>query len=364
MKILQVINNLDIGGAETLLKNYVLKNSDAGIENHVCTLQGGSTFILDELERNNIKLFRLGLKNKYMAITALRGLRKIIAGEGYDCVHFHLFPGQYYGAKLSGEFKNIRFLFTEHSTYNKRREIKLLYPIEKWSYESYESVLCISKTTADALAAWMPQIKPKIKVVHGGIVIEPVERNKNPFYDAVFVGSLRGNEKGADIFIKAVKEIEKRISHAVIVGDGIMREELTNLRDSLGLREKIEFAGNVSNVNRYLADAKIFALPSRWEGFGLAILEAMAAKTPVVAANVGGIPEIITDGMDGILVPPEDPPALAKSMLYLLNNSDIAEQLAENAYRTVTGKFSIETYSKKLNAVYKGLSADDFKGNV
>jgi len=363
MKVLQIINNLDIGGAETLLKNYVLNNGDTDIENHICILEGSDTFILDELQKNGIKVMRLGLPSKYSLFKAMKGLREIIAQGDYDCVHVHLFPGQYYGAKLAGEFKNIHFVFTEHSTYNKRRDMKILYPIERWSYGKYENVLCISRTTAKSLYAWMPSIKPIVRVVYGGIVIREIQKKREPFYDAVLVGSLRGKEKGVDIFIKAIKAIEDHVSNVAIVGDGVMKKELMELRDSLGLKDKIEFTGNVDNVNEYLSNSKMFVLPSRWEGFGLAILEAMAARVTVVASNVGGIPEIVTDGKDGILVPPEDAIALGKSMLYMLNNEDMAAQLAENAYETVTEKFSIEAYAERLNALYKELCSTESKEN-
>ncbi len=355
MKVLQIINNLDIGGAETLLKNYVLNNNDNTVENNICLLHGSNTFILNELQKKNIKVFNLKLSNKYSALKAVKQLTSIISEENYDCVHVHLFPGQYYGAVLAKKFKNIPFIFTEHSTFNKRRDIKAFYPIEKWSYSRYKRILCISEMTSKSLTSWMPSIKPKLKVVYGGIIINEVQRNKEPMYDAVLVGSLRGKEKGVDIFIKSIKAIENHINKAAIVGDGMLMDELKALRDSLNLRDKIDFIGNTDNVNQYLSNSRIFVLPSRWEGFGLAILEAMAAKLPVVASNVGGIPEIITSGQDGILVPKEDTKALSEAMLYILNNEDKAEIMAEKAYNTVIKRFSIEVYSKNLNNIYREL---------
>jgi glycosyltransferase involved in cell wall biosynthesis len=352
MKVLQVINNIDIGGAETLLKNYVLNNEDSEIENDICLLLDSSTFILDQLVRKNIKVFQLKLK-KYSMFKAVRELRKIIAQGGYDCVHVHLFPGQYYCAKLAGEFKNVRFIFTEHSTFNKRREIRALYGIEKWSYSKYDRIICVSEMTRKSLESWMPALKPKLTVIHGGIVVKAAARQEEPYYDAILVGSLRGREKGVDLFIKALKKIESSISRAVILGDGVLKDEFVALRDSLDLTDKIEFAGNVENVNEYLAKSRLFVLPSRWEGFGLAIIEAMAARLPVVASNIGGIPEIITDGKDGILVPVEDVDALSRSMLGILEDKEKAAALGENAYNTVVERFSMQVFSKKMNTLYR-----------
>jgi len=355
IKVLQIINNLDIGGAETILKNYVLNNDDRDIQNDLCLLVGSDTFILNQLKEKNIKIYKLDLKSKYSMFEAMKQLRDIISKGHYDCVHVHLFPGQYYGAKLAKEFKNVHFVFTEHSTFNKRREIKALYPVEKWSYNSFEKVICVSAMTCRSLADWMPSIKPKLNVVYGGIVINEIHKKKEPLYDAVLVGSLRGNEKGVDIFIKAIKMIEGHISRVAIVGDGVLRDELVSLRDSLALTDKIDFVGNVDNVNDYLSDSKMFVLPSRWEGFGLAILEAMAARMPVIASNVGGIPEIIEDGRDGILVPVEDVEALSKNILRVLKNEYEAAALAENANKKVHERFSIEAHVKRLNNLYKSL---------
>jgi len=357
MKVLQVINNLTIGGAETLLKNYILNNTDADIENHICLLldSDDNTFLLDQLIDKNITVFKLKL-NKYSLFKAVSEIRKIIAQGAYDCVHVHLFPGQYYCAKLADEFKEVHFVFTEHSTFNKRREIKALYNIEKWSYSKYERIICVSEMTRKSLENWMPSIKPKIRVIHGGIVINEISKPREPLYDAVLVGSLRGKEKGVDIFIKAIKNIENQISRAAVVGDGVLKEELISLRDSLNLTDKIEFVGNVENVNEYLAKSRMFVLPSRWEGFGLAIIEAMALRVPVIASNIGGIPEIITDGKDGILVPVEDIQELSKSMLEIMGNDEKAFKMAENAYKTVVEKFSIQVFVKNLNSLYRELA--------
>lgn len=355
MKVLQIINNLDIGGAEILLKNYISSNDDISIKNDVCLLNVSNTFILDQLKEKNINIFNLKLNNKYSAVKAIKEIKSIISQNNYDCVHVHLFPCQYYGAKLSDEFKDIHFIFTEHSTFNKRRNIKCLYPIEKWSYSKYEKIICISRMTAASLESWMPSVKSKLSVVYGGIIINDISRNEKPFYDAVLVGSLRGKEKGADIFIKSIKAIENSINKVAIVGDGILKGQLISLRDDLKLTNKIDFIGNTGNVYKYLSNSKMFVLPSRWEGFGLAILEAMSAHLPIIASDIGGIPEIITNGKDGILVPADDIKAFSQSMLYVLNNKNKAMVIGENAYNTVANKFSIEAYTYSLNKLYKDL---------
>jgi glycosyltransferase involved in cell wall biosynthesis len=93
-------------------------------------------------------------------------------------------------------------------------------------------------------------------------------------------------------------------------------------------------------------------LPSLREAQGISILEAMARRRPVVATAVGGIPEVITSGVDGILVPPADPGALAKAIIGLLSDVELRKRIADAGYRTVAERYSIDAQVKRIEAVY------------
>lgn len=354
MKVLQVINNMDIGGAETLLKNYVISNKDQSVKNSICILQGKKSFILDGIREHNIKVYNLGLKNKYMFIKALVGLNNIIRKNNYDVVHIHLFPGQYYGAILKILNKKVKFIFTEHSDSNSRRNKKIFYLFEKSSYSVYDKILCISKMTKKSLVRFIPKLEEKCEVVYGGIKKTSIYNN-NKIYDIILVGSLRSNVKGVDVLLKAINLIQDKVNKVCIVGDGVLMNELVSLRDSLGLNQVVEFVGNQKDVNSYLSKSKIFVLPSRWEGFGLAIIEAMAQKIPVIASEVGGIPEIITNMENGILVKSEDYVQLSKEIEKLLKDEELRRYLTKNAYNKMETCFSIDVYVDKLNYIYKTL---------
>lgn len=348
MKILQVINNLDIGGAESLLRDYVLHCERN--ENIVVTLVASDSFITKTLEKQKVRVIDLGLKNKYRFFAALRGLSRIIQAEKPDIVHGHLFPSQYYLAFLKRFFRKTPFLFTEHSTKNKRREKKVLLPLEKWSYSVFDRVISIGEVTRTELEKI--HSSPKNVVVYGGIDSRKYRKERQEIYDFILVGSLRGNEKGVDIFLTALSMMKDSFQKAVILGDGVMRGELTAMRDRLGLKEQVDFLGNVGNVEDYLCQAKVFVLPSRWEGLPISIMEAMFAKTPIIASRVGGIPEIVPDRECAYLFEAEDAKGLRDAMQELLDHREMREGLARNAFDRASGIFTLEAYTRRMDDLY------------
>jgi len=148
----------------------------------------------------------------------------------------------------------------------------------------------------------------------------------------IAVGGLR-KQKGYPYLLQAFQQITRSIpSHLLIVGNGPDHDELETLARSLSLDDRIHFAGFQKNPYALMARADIFMLPSLWEGFGIVIIEAMACGLPVIAADCPEGPgEIISDGVDGLLVPPADSPALAAAALRLLENKRLRGNLVKNA---------------------------------
>jgi glycosyltransferase involved in cell wall biosynthesis len=145
--------------------------------------------------------------------------------------------------------------------------------------------------------------------------------------------------KGQDVLIAAMPYVLKELPDVKLhlVGDGPERKNCALQIAHYGLEKNIILRGNLPHdeVPKEIASAAILVGPSRREGQGLVFVEAQAAGTPVIGTNVGGIPEVITDGVTGLLVTPENPAALAQAILKLLRNPDFAKQLAEDAKKTV-----------------------------
>ncbi len=143
-----------------------------------------------------------------------------------------------------------------------------------------------------------------------------------------------------------------------LAGEGEL-DRVERRASELGIRAHVHLPGWIDAARRdaLLARASVFVLPSHAEGLPVALLEAMAAGCPVVATRVGGIPDLVTDGVDGLLVPPRDPEALANAIRRVLTDPTLARHLGSNARATVATHFSPERAMERLENVYLGLGA-------
>jgi len=172
------------------------------------------------------------------------------------------------------------------------------------------------------------------------------------------MGSLTP-EKGLDVLLQALPFLTVRHPRLglCIVGDGRLRASLQDLARELGLQERVFFAGAQTDVRPWLAAFDLFLMPSRREGMGIAILEAMAMGKPVVASRTGGIPEVVIDGRTGVLVPPDDPRILAAAVEGLLQDGARCRTLAQAGRRHVAQAFDLESMLRRLEQEYENLLA-------
>jgi glycosyltransferase involved in cell wall biosynthesis len=163
-------------------------------------------------------------------------------------------------------------------------------------------------------------------------------------------------EKGHRFLLDAMPAILAAVPDAwlAIVGEGSERGALQAQARGLGVRvaRRVVFTGRREDVSALTADLTVAVLPSLREAQGISILEAMARRVPVVATAVGGIPEVITSGVDGVLVPPADSAALADAVISLLRDESLRRRLGEAGYRTVADRFSIDAQVRRIEALY------------
>ena len=181
--------------------------------------------------------------------------------------------------------------------------------------------------------------------------------------DTILVGTMGhlAPLKGFEELIQALAEVIKGGLDAklAIVGDTIYsssdgyKQKLLSMVCSLGLKDKVVFTGFRENIPEFLASFDIFVLPSRSEGFGRSNLEAMAMGKPVVSTNVGGIPEVVVDGITGILVPPRNSLELARGIMRLLHDRTLRRSLGKEGRRRVEEQFTLRFHVKKIEGIYE-----------
>ena len=168
----------------------------------------------------------------------------------------------------------------------------------------------------------------------------------------LFVGRLE-RFKGVDMLLNAVAFLQNENVELIIAGDGSERRNLENLAEELGVKNRVRFLGYISPLDVYkeYAQADIFCGLSRSEALGNVFLEAQAAGCAVVATNVGGIPDIVSDGQTGILVKPDDAQGAADGIRRLLRDSDLGKRLTEAGKRNAEG-YDWIVISKKYEGIY------------
>lgn len=169
----------------------------------------------------------------------------------------------------------------------------------------------------------------------------------------LFVGRL-SKEKGVDVLLNAYAQYytEGGEARLLILGDGPSRNECEQLASKLKLGNQVTFLGHRNDVFSFYSQADVFVLPSRTEGLPMALLEAMALGIPVVASNVGGVPDLVCEGISGRLVPPDEPESLAATFHDLLDNYEDAVLMGYRGKNRVCCDFSAGPWAKKIENIY------------
>lgn len=195
-----------------------------------------------------------------------------------------------------------------------------------------------------------------VTVIYNAVLIPELDERPDADFEPriVFLGRL-GKPKGIYDLLEAFQEIEKVIPACKldVAGDGEL-ERARAYSDELGLGGSVSILGWIDSSERekLLSNAALFVLPSYAEGMPMSLLEAMAAGLPVVTTNVGGIPDLVTDGIEGIVVEPGDVSALVEAMASILLDSELGDRLGKSAHERIASQFSIDNTIKKLEKLY------------
>lgn len=296
----------------------------------------------------------------------IRLLGKLIQREAPDIILTHQVKSHFL-IKLSRLPQKCRWVAFHHGYTAPDRKTRAYNYLDRWSLPSADHVITVCQSFAKDLADAGVHAE-RISVQHNSVRLPPpaspeeVKALKRRFGIAedervvLAIGRL-SQEKGHLDLISAFARLSNShpglVAKLVIVGDGPERNKLEAAVSSLGLTERVIFAGHINNVRVFYAAADLLALPSHTEGSPNVVLEAMAAGVPIVATTVGGVPEILEDGKSALLVPPSDPTTMAMAIGDLLQNKDKAQMLASNASEAVAARHTPETYVNSVLAIYQ-----------
>ena len=304
--------------------------------------------------------------------TSARALAKILKQVGADILHIQLIS--YYGGRvplLAGRWADMPMVVTHHIAPDSP-----LSQIEQFGRQPFldEVLRFISVSEENRKLQLLNMGLPPERTVciHNGIVPSPVVPDKS-LARSVFLNELGINidapligaigrivtQKGFEYLIRAMPQILSRTPDAqvVFIGEGELMAELNDLAVELRVADRIHWMGFRSDAQMLQPGLDVLAMPSLYEGLPLALLESMAAEIPVVAHAVSGIPEAVTDGQEGYLVPLGDLGALAERISDLLNNPVLAHEMGRRARQRVLQQFTLDGMAQKTAALYEDILA-------
>ncbi len=349
IRVLEAITPSRIGGAEVFVTELFSSLSEMGA--HVEVFCPAGRPFVDYAEARGIHPITWKTHGKFDPLTVIR-LARLMKRHRIDVIHTHLSTASLLGAfaaKLAG-----------------KRSVAHVHGLNTATCFKYSDlIIAVSEKVKEHLVAQGIR-ENKIRVVHNGVNLlrfQPTDTREakaklgyDPDEPLLGVFGRLSSEKGQRTAVEAMFLIAKgnpspslshgergfEDAHLAIVGDGKDRSDLEASVDALGIRESVTFIGFMQDVREMMSACDVVIVPSsRGEGFGLVAVEAMALRKPVVASAQGGLPEIVVPDETGLLVPPNDPQALAEAVCRLLSDPDLARAMGAKGRARVEERFAL-----------------------
>ncbi len=378
-KILYIITKGNFGGAQRYVYDLATHLPKDKFETIVACGDKDGDLLIEKLKEANIRT--INIENSQRDINAnkdwktFRELIKIIKAERPNVVHFNSSKIGFLGSlvilflKLTTKNYNLRSIFTSHgwafNEQNRSAFSKLVFYIAHYfTVLLCDTTIAVSEKTKRDIS-WLPLIKDRVKVVHNGIenfktiskkeAAEILIKKDKKEVVILTLAELHHN-KGIDVALRGIALLPQKIRERInyyIAGDGEEKEKLQKLADSLEISSAVHFLGEVENGKKLLSGTDIFLLPSRTENLPYAILEAGMAGVPIIATSVGGIPEIIRDMQNGILIHPRNPKEIAEAIMYMLDHKDRQKEFGSEIKKTVSNFFTLEKMVQETIKLYR-----------
>jgi glycosyltransferase involved in cell wall biosynthesis len=365
MKVLMFTTHLNVGGVSTYVVTLAKYLKQKGVD-VVCASGGGR--LVPELDKCGIKHYEVPIITKselhIKLFFCFLKLIEIINAEEITIIHAHTRVSQLVAHWLR-KVCDIRCVTTCHGFY-KRRLGRFLIPA--WG----EKVVAISDPVRAHLVNDFHVAKSQIALIYNGVEPDHFDVKLNAFdkeelrryykvgAGGMIVGGISRLEevKGYQFFIRAIPAVLEKFPDTkfILIGDGKYKKHLVKLARKLKIKDKIVFTGKVEGVDVALGLIDIFVHPAIWEeGFGLAVLEAMAAGKPIIASNTGGVYALVKDGKNGWLLPPREVDALSAAIIKMIESPDLMRSMGEASQCIAREKFSMDRMADEMIAMYNDL---------
>ncbi len=369
MKILNIIETLGRGGAEQALVNLLPALRARGLECEVAVLWPPYSLAAD-LEKKGIKVHRLDIPHSWAVIKGSLKLAKLLKNRNFDIIHAHLFFAEFYSAltypivpspRRVVSFHNLAYDIHLTDTFWKKFRKQMHSFMLRYNTNSQ---IGVSSAVAKHYSAHLNL--QNVKVIHNAFPIDDVQPEINP--DQIraaygidptdFLMIMPGRlspEKNHDLLLEALTILREKnlYPRLLIVGDGPLRDSLNNKI----VKEQVILHHGIPNpeLKHLMQVADVLVMPSISEGFGLVHAEAMSVSTPVVATSVGGVTDLIEDGVSGLLVPSGDAVSLADKIAQLMTNSKLKELLGQAGRKRIETYFSVDVIANKSVDYYRNI---------
>ena len=339
MKILHILNTGKYSGAENVaitIINKMKKDNDIVY----VSLDGP---IREYLEENRIKY-------EVIKKITISEIRRVIKKYQPDIIHAHDFTASLVCSMVCGKVKLISHIHNNNIWMKKINIYSILYLL---SSIKYKKILLVSESIINEYI-FSRLIRKKVEIIGNPIDIQKIinkaeEKIESKKYDIIFLGRF-AIPKNPIKFIETINKIEdKKNIHAIMIGDGPLKEECKNKIEQLKLNNIIEIRDFMQNPYVVLKNSKILCMTSDWEGYGLVAVEALALGKPVVATNVGGIPNIVNNDCGLVAINTDE---MITEISKLLKDKKYYEQKSINALNRAKEINNIDLYIKKLKSIY------------
>jgi len=356
IKVVQVINTLGIGGAEKVVSSLAIGIKDRCDITVIVISKKFNSINRKKLTQNNIDIYYLNAKKFFSLKTHIK-IYQILKSLRPDVIHTHL-GGLSYIFLVAKILRIKTLIHTIHSP--KECDDKRINFFHRFAFKLGVIPVVVSNNIKNQMQKKLGRFN--FYTIYNGIETKKTKSRlaKNTEYilknSFVFINVANLNQvKNHQLLIESFSRITKikKNYFLLIIGDGVLKNEIKNQIDRLNIRKYCRIISNCQNPEKYLRISDCFILTSKSEGLPLSILEAMRERVPIIATNVGGIPEIIIDKKNGFLTPPNNVKSLAELMekISTMSKNEIQE-ISGKGYQTMIEKFSLENMIKSYYKLY------------